>query len=341
MGVVRVSSRLRYGFTLVELLVVIAIIGTLVGLLLPAVQAAREAARRSTCSNNIRQLAIGLLNFESARKTLPSGGTSMLKGTCWSDSSGNWVTMNSTKPAGVMGPAWPVLILPFIDSLDRYSKYDMNKTFWATASDNWPNANNAGAQFKPNPQFRCPTGIVDGQLANVPCTNYQGISGGGSAPDSPVCSTPTYGVYFFYNGVMYDNSNMSLAKVTDGTSNVLMVGETSYFRCNPAGSSDGWRWSWDSGSMYLEAGSSTAGNGTMPSPYSAAMNQINAYPAGQKTSGNRTNMPTTLGSFHTGGAFFTLCDGSVQFISDNIDITTYRNLAKRADGLPVEGFTAQ
>ena len=77
----------------------------------------------------------------------------------------------------------------------------------------------------------------------------------------------------------------------------------------------------------------------MPSAYSAAMNQINLYPPGRKTSGSLTIMPSTLGSFHSGGAFFALVAGSVQFVSENIDITAYRALAKRNDGFPVEGFT--
>src|ERR1044072_3020233 len=102
-------KRFRNAFTLVELLVVIAVIGILVALLLPAVQAAREAARRGQCANNMRQLAIGLINYENAKKYLPPGGVSQGDGGI---------------PSGAV---WSIFILPYVEEQALYDKYDFNE----------------------------------------------------------------------------------------------------------------------------------------------------------------------------------------------------------------------
>lgn len=218
-----ISGR-RTAFTLVELLVVIAIIGVLIGLLLPAVQAARESARRTACGNNLKQLALGILNYESTHKRLPSGSVSQYVGQCRTSSDSNWATIETNRSKGSLGPAWTVLTLPFTESIDRYDVYDFSRTFVASTSQtNWGNetngVSNISRQFKPNPQFRCPSDSIAPRTG--PCTNYLGVSGGGTTSEA-ACSTPTYGQYFFYNGVFFDNSIMPLSKISDGTSKVFM-----------------------------------------------------------------------------------------------------------------------
>jgi prepilin-type N-terminal cleavage/methylation domain-containing protein len=109
------------GFTLVELLVVIAIIGILVGLLLPAVQTARESARRTTCSNKLKQIAVAMHNFESARKKFPDGCTIRV-------SNPNCLLSSTVSPAVTnadIGAPWSVMILPFMEATDRYAKYTL------------------------------------------------------------------------------------------------------------------------------------------------------------------------------------------------------------------------
>jgi prepilin-type N-terminal cleavage/methylation domain-containing protein len=104
------AARFGRGFTLVELLVVIAIIGVLVALLLPAVQAARESARRAQCQSNIKQLALGVLNYETAKKSLPPGG--ITDGPCCGTQS---------------GAGWTILILPYVEQQALYAKYDFDE----------------------------------------------------------------------------------------------------------------------------------------------------------------------------------------------------------------------
>jgi prepilin-type N-terminal cleavage/methylation domain-containing protein len=125
------AGKNRHGFTLVELLVVIAIIGTLVGLLLPAVQAARETARRSECQNKLRQLGVGLANYESARRQLPNGADGYL-----------WTS-------GTTNASMLVKILPFIEYQDLYQRWD-----FALPVSSSPNNAVANTLI---PQFFCPT----------------------------------------------------------------------------------------------------------------------------------------------------------------------------------------
>lgn len=319
-------------FTLVEMLVVVAIIGVLAGLLLPAVQAARESARRSSCSNNMKQLALGILNYEVARQRLPPSGFSLLTGKCDTDPDSNWDSILSTKPAGALGQPWPVLILPFTEGLDRYNVYDMSKTFADSTSPAVLTNTNKAVQFKPNSAMRCPSDATPQNTRNEPCTNYLGSSGGGLTSEAGCNGSSSTRNMFFYNGVMFNNSNLPLSKLTDGTSNVFLLGETSYFRCNESSSNFGW----DSGIMRMQSGV------YRPLNVSAAVEQPNKWPPGSiviaPTTAGGSGMNVTYSSFHPGGVLLALVDGSVQFVNDTIAIETFRRLGVRDDGLPAAGF---
>jgi len=181
--------RYRFGFTLVELLVVIAIIGVLVALLLPAVQAAREAARRSSCSNNLRQIGIGMHNHHDTYGTLPLG----------------WLTTSATQPNP--GWSWQALILPFIEQGNMYDKLvvDIATAVPATATGTYTTT--------PIKVFRCPSDAGDrtnSNFGNYPTTNYV-VNREVHLPDSG--NKPPA---------------LNFAGITDGTSNTLLVGERDF-----------------------------------------------------------------------------------------------------------------
>ncbi|MEA1950158.1 MAG: DUF1559 domain-containing protein [Planctomycetota bacterium] len=307
----RHNSKYR-AFTLVELLVVIAIIGILIALLLPAVQAAREAARRLQCSNNIKQLALALHNYHSTHNVFPPGGITKISSDVCP------VVGNRTTD---IGPPWSVMILPFLEDLARYETYDFSRSFACTS---WvTGAGNFAVQFKPNAKLQCPSDPNSGP--DVPNTNYYACQGGGA---TPWCRSGEYDRVWFNNGVFFNNSKIKIGDITDGTSKVVLLGETRYCPglpiCNPVVS-------WDCGLRVY-------GNAQYPWPSGlcATMEQINWYtqvftgsyrwPAGPATS--------TFSSNHPGGAQFAMADGSVQFITDTIDINVYRGLGARADGYP-------
>jgi len=310
------SSRPRRGFTLVELLVVIAIIGTLVGLLLPAVQAARESARRSACINNMKQLGLGLLNFHDARSVFPGATLGDFRWTCGPKA---------------LGPL--VMILPYIEETVRYNKFDLTKDF------NDPVNTAAAGGTMPPLTFLCPSyGSNKSGSANQYCpgtggtfttgvTCYLGVRG--TANDYSVASTRgVFGLRStgngFYSGLPYANpATTKIKDITDGTSKTFIYGE---FRpdsqivvgvqtfIDPDS-----RWSpWSLGHVLEGSGSTKT---MMYSP-----NQVAGF--------NHYNQWAThsFSSQHIGGVHMVRADASAGFVSDNIDITVWRNLATIAGG---------
>jgi len=161
-------SKSRRGFTLVELLVVIAIIGTLVGLLLPAVQQAREAARRSACGNNMKQLALSVLNFESTRKRLPAAN----------DRDGNSTGVNNA------GWSWIVMVLPFMEEVNMHTNLSSSTSRFASAYTSAVTLAGSGSVLGDMllPQIVCPSSTVTNpQTGNTSgiraLTNYKGVAG--------------------------------------------------------------------------------------------------------------------------------------------------------------------
>jgi len=345
------------GFTLVELLVVIAIIGILVALLLPAVQAAREAARRMSCSNNMKQIGLALHNYHDTYKTLPYGEGAGLTGGSIGRSVGG---------AGAWtGPNWRIHILPFIEQAPIYNQLSFSHTFDACR----PGFNNATAGG-PNsilsgytvPVYRCPSSSlqINGRNVNPSPTNnnahnaqlidYVGVQGAAfdeafahDNPNSPfatfgLCSRQTgYGGIYCSNGVLVPNKPMKFADITDGTSNTLAVAEQSgpIIDLNGARRRDirsnyygGWSghtstaipaWGW---------GGSPWGSGTSTIRY-----QINlrSAPVGANDTWDAN---TILTSQHPGGIQATKADGSVDFIAETIDMLTLRKMASKQDGRP-------
>jgi prepilin-type N-terminal cleavage/methylation domain-containing protein len=310
-------------FTLIELLVVIAVIGILIALLLPAVQKVREAANRTQCVNNLKQLGLAMHNYHDVNKSFPVGNT-----------------YASPTITGNEGYSWMIFLLPFIEQGNFYSKWSF--------SVGWNDPANrtlmTGVIIK---TYICPSSPLP-PLATYPdvqkmTVSYTGVSG--SALDN--CEGGVYGGLVSGGGILFPNSMVRVADVTDGTSNTLMIGEQSdtlhdttgkplfdvTFQTVPYNSQCYWGWNMGS-----------TGTGTPPNwmvgldnrtwnitTIMYPINQWGKQPgAGLTTCDGNSNYPFM--SAHPGGVYGLLCDGSVQFLSNNLPLLTLEQLASRADG---------
>ena len=297
-------ARSRRAFTLIELLVVIAIIAVLVALLLPAVQQAREAARRSQCKNNLKQISLALANYESTYGVYPPGYISnrpALPG------STTWCTSSGTGGANQYAP-WPVLILPQMELSSIYELMNFNVPF-QDPSNQMAAPNSQVVRFVS--AYQCPS---DKDLTPQPTWNsYFGVSGGGSAPDcsSSGCS-PAGERAFYLSGILYAGSKTRVRDITDGVSNVFLLGESRYTDA-----------AW--GASAKQDSCAYARN------LAGTQEPINLFTI--------RGLHSTRGfsSYHVGGAHMAMADGSTRFVSENIDLASYRALGRREDGLPNGG----
>jgi prepilin-type N-terminal cleavage/methylation domain-containing protein len=301
------------GFTLIELLVVIAIIAVLIALLLPAVQQAREAARRSQCKNNMKQLGIALHNYHDTMGMFPI------------NQAGNAVYDQTNT-----GRSWITLALPYLDQTNLYNLVD-----FANQSLNG-SANNVVVAKTPIQALLCPSdsgnganGLLAGRanVANVPyaVTNYKAVAGMNWAWGNfnPVSwpsgrnATSTNGLDAG-NGFICRGGGTQRAFVTrirdvsDGTSNTFAVGEAIPVRCIHT------MWYWFNGVT-----------ATCAVPLNYYYKNLAITPGDW---GNNYSFAST----HAGGGHFTMADGSVRFISENINLPTYRALAT-LDGMELTG----
>lgn len=335
----------RTGFTLVELLVVIAIIGILVGLLLPAVQAAREAARRMSCSNNMKQIGLAMLNYESALKKFPIGFLD---------------TRPTGNPLKDGGWSWATAILPFMEQTSVYNNFDLSHHPYgtvATVSD--PAGKNNALVGTPIPTFRCPSDIAPltrainagsaGGSNAVAISSYAGSEG---PFDGDVCDPS--GTTMIHNarniGLLIVNASRTIGQVTDGTSNVIAAGEISW---RPTQNIGGTNYGSDRQFIY---GNVTSNGGPNCGNIGATANGSFLH---LRSTRKKLNGPLVGGdkhrafhSYHVGGAMFVFIDGSVHFISENIDHTntnysaavlngpygTYQRLSGINDGQVLTGL---
>lgn len=308
------------GFTLIELLVVIAIIAVLIALLLPAVQQAREAARRTQCKNKMKQIGLALHNYHDTHNVFPPGGTSNN-----STSPANFCQGGGSATTYSLAP-WTVHVLPFLDDAARYNEFDLNYpviSIQDIAAFGNGHAGNRTAWLRGNEKYNCPS---DPNSARNGTNNYFGVQGG----NSNSCKGTSTERWWEKTGMLFHNSSVRMRDVTDGTSNVLLLGETKYQSTKDANLSGMQFYRWASSDWFHSNGS--------PSQVASAAIQINSQPA-PITSSNSFNAQTrTFGSFHTGGCHFTMADGSVHFFSENMDAGVYQGVGVRSDGLPVGGF---
>lgn len=301
--------RTRTGFTLVELLVVIAIIGVLVALLLPAVQTAREAARRSSCTNNLRQLGVGAHIFHDTHLRLPAG-------TVWEPAAGgNQKGSEST---------WLTHLLPYIEQANLYQTGDFNQGF-GQGTPTHPNNRISSTFLKVT---KCPSDVNPviicswGTAVVWARGNYVANNGIG-----PMTETTTIDVNSRPQGVFMLQSKSRFADITDGTSNTVFVSEL----LNSPGND--WR-----GVMHYPEGSLYHHNQTPNSPVPDEFRQgmclsiLRAPCVPTSTSWNPKRITLAARSLHPGGVMVLLGDSGVRFVSNNVTLATWRALSSPQGG---------
>jgi len=337
------SQRRRTAFTLIELLVVIAIIAILVSLLLPAVQQAREAARRSQCKNNLKQLALAIHNYHDVSGMFPIGGTGH----------------DENNPQ----ISWQVRVLPYLDQAPLFNQLDLGGTL---ASSSYSGGNHRrvpfqilsnGKQFRETilPVTKCPSDPFGSIRNGWALGSYGGSSGSQLNPSNRHTGVSCAPYTNFAKkttewGDSIQRSDISgiisrrgaairIADATDGASNTILIGEVIPMCTDPDGGAAE-RGAWVSSRTVCNALGSTItpindftscrvmGDSRRTNyPTCATHVSGNAYPE------TAWNFAFGFRSSHTGGAHFALADGSVRFLSENIDHAgAYQRLGDRADG---------
>lgn len=299
------------GFTLVELLVVIAIIGVLIALLLPAVQQAREAARRMQCSNNLKQLGLAFHNYHDTYGRFMTGGD-----TSWQFYALGWVPR----------------IFPFIEQGTRYDGMEALATNYMMTRSPYRSHNQNNPIFGAVPGITCPSSPL-GELssdqvvsANFPYHNVQGglhyRANAGSVDVDFVAATTSGRVGYSRSGMIYPNSRTRFADIVDGTTNTILLGETS--KISTAAGFQGLKpWTWGSTS------------------YSATEwlmidHKMVQYPI--NFPGSYGSNSTPFSSYHPGGAMFVMGDGSVKFLTETMPLDMLKSVATRNNGEVVSGL---
>jgi prepilin-type N-terminal cleavage/methylation domain-containing protein/prepilin-type processing-associated H-X9-DG protein len=348
-------DRRRYGFTLIELLVVIAIIAVLISLLLPAVQSAREAARRAQCVNNLKQIALAAFNYESANGSFPMGNEpTRFVDPVYGQCNGSYLYSVFT------------YMLPFMEQGANFASMNFSipgDLFPTITAGSHPNFSALYSQVS---SYLCPsdTEAAPDQLTVNYTARKQGSYGGNRGryetlifnwavvsnpdPTAPYYSACNYGGG---DGMFGPSEVVKIARVTDGTSNTLFFGEQTRFKNEPGSSQFSWVTlaAWWGDSTYFSGGSRITGGAYVVPRLNAPPDTTGAIQNACIT-GNlvvpsdwlKNSVPPAgpciqfgqfgFRSLHPGGANFAFADGSVKFLKESIDLNAYRALGTRAGG---------
>lgn len=344
-----VHPKQRRGFTLIELLVVIAIIAVLIALLLPAVQQAREAARRTQCKNNLKQIGLAMHNYHDVFLSFPSGYIAKIPQNKTSSERSLW--------------SWGAFILPFLEQTALHDTLDVGNRLleqnlatpaglaalqtplpmYRCPSDTGPALNNFDASLSDNPSDSAANWYIRTVTSNgsdripIATSNYVMVAN----PSDSTTPPAFFADYGPPSGVGFQNSSISFGDITDGTSNTLLVGERA--------------WRYDN--LTVGAANALGFSAEVCNPSSSAnikSAQLSAlgisYDGINWSATNRIHQGRGFSSTHTGGAHFLMCDGSVLFISENVDYmkgsvgappfitTTFARLVWRNDGQVLGSF---
>ena len=327
--------RPRPGFTLIELLVVIAIIAILIGLLLPAVQKVREAAARSKCQNNMKQIGLALHNYEGAHQKFPPAG----RGYRWPG-----VSLGQSDPQ-LYNSNGMVLLLPYLEQENLFRRFNLNE-----ASADAPSANqgasgtlvgnpgtngNAAAATTVVQTFLCPsdnnppTGRLTSAAHYAPASGFSGAATNYDFVTSDLDFTHC-NYWTRHAGakrrMFGENSTTKPTDVTDGLTNTFMVGETTLYHVNGAAFAWGYR-AWVM--TGVDPGTSNPGINLWHLPAVAATWQSPPY---TPVVGRIRTWWAAAGSLHTGGCNFVMGDGSVRFVRESVDATTLEAACTMAGG---------
>ena len=322
MSLISPNPNLRRAFTLIELLVVIAIIAILVALLLPAVQQAREAARRSSCKNNLKQLGLAMHNYHDVHKQFPPAAINLTQNPAPENCRhADW------------GATWILMALPFIEQGALYDQYNFEQV---ARNGNATSGNNQVTRRRLE-AILCPSHPTNSSLLTQDFTGFEkgnyGVNLGSgynlerdhfndSNRRGPFSVVGMYGAKF--------------RDMTDGTSNCILISE---IVTGIGGGDDKGAWGWCSGPTFN--GSSGCGGNRILTPNTTLRTDCSHYASNNNSDNNfnRRNNPDAAAnggvasrSYHTGGVQSTLGDGTVRFISENIDQTVWTNLLAIQDG---------
>ncbi len=301
---VHLKESRRLAFTLIELLVVIAIIAILIALLLPAVQQAREAARRSQCKNNLKQIGLALHNYHDIHNVFPPG----------------FIDASSTLDSRSSGWGWTTFILPLMDQSNLYTGLEVATKSLDGHRGSSTESVTTQQTRTPIAAYMCPSDpmphIVSGRGGHAKLS-YPGVYGSynvaNSNPGNPERYAAMNQANDLFNGLFAGNSRVRMRDIIDGTSNTIAVGEVQALN--------------RMGGVWVGTYGTCRWAGLIWQTNAATF--INA-PRTQTIPDWGANY--TFSSNHVGGCHFVKADGSVHFISENINATTYENLGNRKDG---------
>ncbi len=300
----RVRHHIR-GFTLIELLVVISIIGVLIALLLPAVQAAREAARRAQCTNNLKQMGIALQNYHDSLGAFPPGYVSGF------DRNGA-----DTGP----GWGWAAMILPQMEQGNLFNSINFSLPIEEPA--------NGTVRLVGIQAFLCPSDTVK----PIWTATQHDLMG---KPVAPICDVSPSNYIGMYGttepgvdgvGIFSRNSKIAIRDITDGTSQTIIVGERSHHLCEAT-----WVGAVTNASLFPSPGSPA------PPVVDNASGMVLGHSGDRNGPGAPTSYVNQFSSRHPGGVNFLFVDGHVQFLKTTMNYSTYNALSTRAGGEVVGG----